>query len=154
MNGGKYSIRWCAVYYPPFCEIRLKCRVCIMKCTNCWYRIPPPVRQSACPTVHQSSSLKSHSMPEIAWHHDRFPWDWLGKLQNEADPTSRLCSSQQKLLKEKLLVPKVLDTWMHNLCSFPEFSFGVRTQPGQAWPVSYHHLIIAFFFLIRSKGLL
>ena len=60
---------------------------------------------------------------------------------NEADPTSCLCWSPQELLEEKLqtsqgkfLVPKILDAWMHNLCNFPEFSFGVHVQPGQAWP--------------------
>ena len=57
---------------------------------------------------------------------------------NEADPISCLCSRPQELLEEKLqtglgkfLVPKILDAWMHNLCNFPKFLFGVHVQPGQ-----------------------
>ena len=34
----------------------------------------------------------------------------------------------------KFLVPEILDAWMHNLCNFPEFSFGAHVQPGQSWP--------------------
>ena len=29
--------------------------------------------------------------------------------------------------------PKILDAWMHNLCNFPKFSFGVHVQPSQTW---------------------
>ena len=56
----------------------------------------------------------------------------------------------------KFLVPKTFDAWMLNLCNFPEF-FVRRSRA--AWPnlasVSYcYHLIVAVFFLIRSKSLL
>ena len=60
------------------------------------------------------------------------------KKQNYSIYTRKL---QLPLLEEKLqtipdkfVVPKILDTWMHNLCNFPEFSFGVHVQPGQARP--------------------
>lgn len=82
---------------------------------------------------------------------------------NEADPISCLCPRPQELLEEKLQTgpgkppaPKILDAWMHNLCNFPKFSFGVHVQPGQTWPkfpiVITKLFVFFFFFLIRSRA--
>ena len=82
---------------------------------------------------------------------------------NEADPISCLCLRPQELLEEKLqtglgkfLVPKILDAWMHNLCNFPKFSFGVHVQPGQTWlkfPIVITKLFVFFFSFWFLAGL-
>ena len=51
--------------------------------------------------------------------------------------------------------PKILDAWMHKLCNFPKFSFGVHVQPSETWlkfPIVITSLCLFFFFLIRSRA--
>ena len=71
-----------------------------------------------------------------------------------AEDRKKLLEEQLQTSQGKFLVPKMLDTWMHNLCNFPEFS-SVFTcnlaKPG----LSFFHVIIYLkfnrsFFLSES----
>ena len=79
------------------------------------------------------------------------------QLQQGSRFNQPICWRPQKLMEEKLqssegkfLLPKMLDAWMHNFYNFPKFSFGVRMQPGQAWPryllCHYLHVVFSCWF--------
>ena len=74
------------------------------------------------------------------------------QLQQGSRFNQPICWRSQKLMEEKLQSSeaKMFGTWMHNFYNFPKFSFGVRMQPGQAWPryllCHYLHVVFSCWF--------